>query len=123
MTRVTLKVKPSAAVNDVLVERVRQLSEEGYDAAHDDQHDDGALAMAAACYAAPHRLYVKTDYADGCSFSDPWPRDWRGDKRPHEGNMVRSNGAHGEPHRRSLLVKAAALILAELERIDRAAAK
>jgi hypothetical protein len=114
VSRVRLKVKPSAAINDVLVERVRQLTEEGYDALHDDQHDDGALAMAAACYAAPHRIYQKRDFADGVSFADPWPPGWRGDKRPHEGNVVRSNGAHGEPHRRSLLVKAAALILAEL---------
>lgn len=42
------------------------------------------------------------------------------DKRPHDGNVVRSNGSKGEKHRRGLLVKAGALILAEIERIDRA---
>lgn len=121
MTRVRVKVKPSAAVNDVLVERVRQLSEEGYDAAHDDEHAAGELAMAAACYAAPHRVYVKADYAAGVSFMDPWPSDWRKDKRPYIDGAIRSNASKGEPYRRELLVKAAALILAELERIDRAA--
>lgn len=121
MSRVRVKVKPSAAVNDVLVERVRQLSEEGYDAAHDDEHTDGSLALAAACYATPHRIYVKQDYADSVTFVDPWPWEKRADKRPYDGNVVRSNGSKGEAKRRDLLVKAAALILAELERIDRAA--
>jgi hypothetical protein len=120
MSRVHVKVKPSKAINDVLVERVRQLSEEGYDGAHDDTHTAGELAMAAACYAAPHRIYKKADYADGVSFMDPWPRGWRKDKRPYNDGAIRSNGSKGEPYRRELLVKAAALILAEIERIDRA---
>lgn len=46
--------------------------------------------------------------------------DTRPDKRPHEGNEVRSNGARGELYRRRLLEQAAALIVAEIERIDRA---
>lgn len=121
--KTTIKIEPSQAVNDVLVERVRQLSEEGYDAVHDDEHTDGELAIAAACYAAPHRIYRKEDYAEGTHFVDPWPWEWNSDKRPHEGNTVRSNGAKGEKYRRSLLIKAAALILAELERIDRASAR
>jgi hypothetical protein len=111
------------ALQDVADERARQINDEGYTREHDDEHDDGAIAMAAACYAAPHRIYVKNDYADGVSFYDPWPRGWLGDKRPHEGNVVRSNASHGEAKRRDLLVKAAALIVAEIERIDRAEAK
>jgi hypothetical protein len=101
VTRVTVKIEPSAAVNDVLVERVRQLSEEGYDAAHDDAHSDGTLAQAAACYAANasefwHRGYGGRPY---------WPFDeeyWK----PKD--------------KRRDLVRAGALILAEIERIDRA---
>jgi len=111
------------AAEDVLAERIRQIAKEGYTTAHDDDHTDGSLAMAAACYAAPHRIYVKADYSDGVSFSDPWPWLQQWDKRPHDGNVVRSNGAKGEKHRRRLLVKAGALILAEIERIDRADTK
>lgn len=110
----------SKAADDVTSERLRQQSVEGFDTTHDDDHIDGSLALAAACYAAPHRIYVKQDYADRVSFVDPWPWDQCWDKRPYEGNMVRSNGAKGEKHRRKLLVKAGALILAEIERIDRA---
>lgn len=110
----------SKAADDVLAERRRQIEAEGYTAKHDDEHQDGTIAMAAACYAAPHRIYIKADYALGVSFMDPWPAGWRSDKRPHEGNMVRSNGAKGEQYRRRLLVKAGALIIAEIERIDRA---
>jgi hypothetical protein len=111
------------ALQDIADERARQVNDEGYTRQHDDEHYDGSMAMAAACYAAPHRIYVKHDYVDGVTFSDPWPQGWRGDKRPHEGNMVRSNASQGEAKRRDLLVKAAALIVAEIERIDRAEAK
>lgn len=110
----------SKAAEDVLAERTRQIAVEGFNPKHDDDHIDGSLAMAAACYAAPHRIYIKQDYADRVSFTDPWPWEQYADKRPYEGNMVRSNGVKGEKHRRKLLVKAGALILAEIERIDRA---
>lgn len=36
-------------------ERKRQVKQEGYDDAHDAEHTDGSLAMAAACYAIPAR--------------------------------------------------------------------
>jgi hypothetical protein len=110
------------AADDVIAERTRQVEREGFSHDHDDDHTDGAIAMAAACYAPPHRIYRKEDYAEGVHFVDPWPWEWRSDKRPHNGNEVRSNGAKGEKYRRSLLVKAGALILAEIERIDRATA-
>lgn len=108
------------AADDVLAERKRQIEKEGFSLAHDDGHSDGSLALAAACYATPHRIYLKADYADSVAFHDPWPWDERWDRRPYEGNVVRSNGSKGEKHRRKLLVKAGALILAEIERIDRA---
>lgn len=111
------------AVTDILAERVRQIKKENFDYQHDDQHVNGELAVAAACYATPHRIYFKEDYADSVRFVDPWPFDSASDHRPYEGNVVRSNGAKGEIVRRSLLVKAAALILAEIERMDRASLK
>ncbi len=36
----------------IVRERGRQISEEGWTAKHDDKHSDGAMAIAAACYAA-----------------------------------------------------------------------
>lgn len=99
----------SRAATDVLAERQRQVKEEGWDAAHDDEHDSGELALAAACYAAPARIFVAeqlvgrgyepyTRYADAWPWNDRWwkPKDRRRD-----------------------LVRAAALLLAEIERLDR----
>ena len=39
------------AAQDVLAERARQVSAEGWTPEHDDQHGDGAMSVAAACYA------------------------------------------------------------------------
>ena len=76
---------------DVIAERRRQISAECWTPEHDDAHRNGELAQAAACY------------ADG-EFSDIWPWDeswWK------------------PTTRRRNLVKAGALILAEIERLDR----
>ena len=89
----------TSAMAAVLAERQRQIDVEGWTPEHDDEHDIGELAIAAACYvtAAPE------------GFSDivqwPWAAKWW---KP------------GDPRRN--LVKAGALILAEIERLDRAAA-
>lgn len=88
------------AARDVLAERVRQVIVEGWTPMHDDQHADGDLALAASVYAAS---------AGGVSWPDsdpylwPWDRAWWKPTTP-----------------RRDLVKAAALIIAEIERIDRA---
>ncbi|MEG2267851.1 MAG: DUF550 domain-containing protein, partial [Acinetobacter sp.] len=39
-----------SAANDIIAERQRQISEEGWTPEHDDEHDKGELAMAAVCY-------------------------------------------------------------------------
>lgn len=91
-----------AAAADVLAERKRQIEHEGYDPSHDDQHTDGSLAQAAAAYAlnASRRVY---DPRRGEVF---WPESW--------------NRLHWNPKdRRRDLVRAAALIISEIERIDR----
>jgi hypothetical protein len=106
----------TAATRDVLAERARQIADEDWTHEHDDQHDDGSLASAAACYASPIQLTI-----DGAGVVvEPvsgdeilplgWPESWDSDWwKPSD--------------RRRDLVKAAALILAEIERIDRAALK
>ena len=64
----------------IAAERARQVDVKGWTPEHDDNnHDaDGALVLAAACYAAAaecERIYVRDD-ADGVVvFRDPWPRD------------------------------------------------
>jgi hypothetical protein len=93
------------AGRDVLAERERQKSVEGWTAEHDDGHVNGELARAAACYATPPE-YRNVPFADGESVLDrlwPWAREWW---KPTN-------------NRRRMLVKAGALILAEIERLDR----
>jgi hypothetical protein len=89
---------PTQATLDVLAERRRQVEAEGWTAAHDDQYVDNELAFAAASYATTHN-------ADILPKTWPWPATWwkpTGNRRD--------------------LVKAGALILADIERLDRAAA-
>ena len=84
------------AAIDVLAERRRQVDGEGWTVAQDDNYTAGQLAKAAASYC----LY-QTSSAPGCW---PWNLDyWK--PKGYRANMVR----------------AGALILAEIERLDRAA--
>ena len=92
------------AVRDVIAERRRQIEAEGWSPSHDDEHEGCELAMAAACYAGN---------AGGYSWMDGWPGE----------NLWPWSRDHWKPSTaRRDLVKAAALILAEIERLDRAAA-
>jgi len=104
------QMPPSAPVADIVAERIRQVTL-GYDAAHDDEHDEGEIALAAACYAAPQMIYVDESNSDDRGeyrFVDPWPFDWTEDKRRWY-------------DRRRQLVIAGAMIIAEIERLDRKA--
>ncbi len=94
-------------------ERSRQVSAEGYDAKHDDEHDAGELALAAICYAAAgvERVFVRRDFARGVSYVDPWP--WgNGDARPFGKAPTRAESIR-------MLEKAGALIAAEIDRLLR----
>ncbi len=98
-------------------ERKRQIDEEGFTSSHDDCHALGEIAMAAACYAAPELIFTRSDYAYGVSFQDPWPWGSPYDKRPRKGNVVSPNCPRKK--RITLLVKAGALIAAEIDRLLR----
>lgn len=90
------------AILDVAGERARQIETEGWTTAHDDQHDEGELAAAAACYA----LSVTRNAEEPPPPPPMWPWDaewWK----PQD--------------RRRNLVRAGALIVAEIERLDRVA--
>lgn len=90
----------SRGVRDVIVERRRQINIEGWSSHHDDQHSYGEMALAAGCYAMFGLCF---------NAGDP-PKYWPWDKKWWKPSDKRRN-----------LVKAAALIIAEIERIDRAA--
>ncbi|HGS8169849.1 TPA: hypothetical protein ACMFTJ_001766 [Pseudomonas aeruginosa] len=93
---------------DVQAERRRQVEAEGWTPEHDDEHADGQMAQAAGCYAL-HAGGIGTDWPDGrqngAALFWPWDKDSWKPTTP-----------------RRDLVKACALALAEIERLDRAAA-
>lgn len=91
----------SAAATDVLAERQRQISMEGWKPEHDDEYCNGELAMAAVCYINETGTVNRNG---GKPWGWPWDASW------WKPNIRRRN-----------LVKAGALVLAEIERIDRAA--
>lgn len=96
----------NAAMRDVVHERCRQVEAEGWTPEHDDDHDSGDLAKAAAAYAM-----ASVSQTQGYEVKRP-PQLWPWDK------------AWWKPcDARRSLVKSGAMILAEIERLDRAAAK
>lgn len=98
----------SPAVRDVLAERSRQ-HRMGYEPEHDDEHVNDEIAAMAAFYLMP-----------------PAARDWSAESTGHGdtlGEAIKPEGWDGNTgDRRRELVKGIALAIAELERLDRAAA-
>lgn len=95
----------SKAILDIAAERQRQIDKEGFDEKHDDAHVYGQLAQAGACYALQSSLVHGSVLAE----SDRWHKlFWPWDLKWWKPNN----------HRRDL-VKAGALIVAEIERLDR----
>lgn len=97
----------TAAARDVLAERQRQVDVESWAPEHDDSHCCEEIAAFAAVYAMPPaaRDWPATETGYGDTFGAALcPVDWH----PKFGD------------RRRELVKAGALILAEIERLDRA---
>lgn len=101
-------------IDEIQHERNRQRDRWGD--AHDDQHEDGSLAAAAICYIENEPIFVLRDSATSYTFQDPWPWDG-GDPRCEGGSNV---PAYGYRNYRKSLVQAAALLVAEVERLDRA---
>ncbi|HDR9100018.1 TPA: hypothetical protein QDB15_001144 [Burkholderia vietnamiensis] len=96
------RAEATAAARDVLCERRRQAEQEGWTPEHDEKHRDHELSCAAGCYAMHTLAYPAGDPPPAW----PWAADWW---KP-------------TTHRRNLM-KAGALILAEIEKIDRATAR
>ena len=88
----------------IIKERQRQIAEEGYDTAQDDEHVSGELAIAAQCYTQAARENSPT-----MSSWWPWgPEFWK----PCKKDSI-------EVDRERCLVKSGALIYAEVDRLNR----
>lgn len=111
-------ITPSLAAQDVIAERRRQIEGEGWTPEDDDIYVSGQLARAGACYVLAggardpaQRVLIEQrenlDYLESSIIGRFWPFDqnwWKPTSRRRD------------------LVKAAALILAEIERLDRVSA-
>lgn len=111
-------------VERIAAERRRQIESEGWTPEHDDQHNSAELALAAALYATPERLYAKAEYSRGTSFVDPWPWAEHWDKRARtKDGSLKSYSSTPIDDRVRQLEKAGALIAAEIDRLLRRKAK
>jgi hypothetical protein len=118
-TRASASPVQTAAARDVLAERERQKTVEGWTPEHDDEHDEGQLSMAACGYASrasDAAQDIRHGLTGGLTYDDvytgaPGPEFW-----PHGWEFKAATP-------RRMLVKAGALILAEIERLDRDVAK
>jgi len=84
----------------IAMERQRQIDVEGWDEYHDDEHEKGELALAAACYATIHT--GRRDNPEHPLW--PWAKSWW---KPTPDDRVKE------------LAKAGALIAAEIDRLNR----
>ncbi len=90
----------------IAAERARQMADEGWTPEHDDKHQDDVLAMAAVCYALPVSLRTLDAPDSEPPTGWPWGSGWW---KPSPDDRVRE------------LVKAGALIAAEIDRLQRSA--
>lgn len=96
-----------SVIDEIAAERRRQIEEEGWTAEHDDtEHANGGLALAAHCYAEVAgdcgRSSPEEYKSEPVPIDWPWEDEWWKPKTP-----------------RRDLIRAAALIVAEIERLDR----
>lgn len=90
-----------SVIDEIAAERHRQIEVEGWTAEHDDGHNRRELAYAAVCYIEDGGPFLLP--AGSAPIGWPWARElWK----PKD--------------RRRNLIRAAALIVAEIERMDRA---
>lgn len=126
MVRQTFDIKydtsgPIRIADEVVEERVSQIIKHGYTRSHDDDHENGELAMAAALYASPvDNLVMLESDNERLITKDPWPFWFASPGTPHSEHAGDKRNAF---NRRKRLVIAGALILAEIERLDRSTGK
>ncbi len=91
---------------EILNERAQQVAREGFSVENDDTYELGELAMAAAAYAVSDKMRRDPEKCELHMLLWPWRLVWW---KPTD--------------RRRDLVKAGALIVAEIERLDRKSAR
>jgi hypothetical protein len=105
-------------------ERRRQIEEEKYSLEHDRSVNKcGQLSWAAIAYAAPGRVYRRMGLGESnFKFVDPFPWDIQYDVRLRTRKADRGSFCPSEyekEERMSLLIKAGALIAAEIDRLNK----
>lgn len=98
-TPATMTMKIFSVVAEIAAERQRQITKEGWSVKHDDDHRSGDLAVAASCYALSS---TNQDFEHETYLLWPWEEKYFKPKSERED-----------------LIRAAALIVAEIERLDR----
>ena len=96
-----------SVIREIAAERRRQIREEGFSHKHDDKFVNGELGQGASSY------LIRAWCSIGRAKVDNQPSPW----------WPFSDAAWKPASIRRMLVKAAAMIVAEIERLDRAAAK
>ena len=98
-----------SVIDEIAAERQRQIEKEGWTPEHDDRHEDGVLGQAGAVYAHIASIEQYEGWRTNPDRKPPfWPWDLQWWK---------------PKNRRRDLVRAAALIVAEIERLDRSEIK
>jgi hypothetical protein len=98
-----------SVLEEIATERRRQIDVEGWTPHHDDEHGNGQLARAAAAYALNTAAMTYRNSGSQQAIKEeamaqwPWAAEWWKPTTP-----------------RWDLIKAAALLVAEIERLDRA---
>ena len=99
------------AIELIAEERQRQINVEGWTSDHDDKHTDGSIADAAGCYALSadqREKYQSFSVTYNRWYPRWWPKTWDVKWwKPSPDDRIRE------------LVKAGALIIAEIERLQR----
>lgn len=101
--RATAELTP--IIEAIALERMEQITREGFSLAHDDEHTDGSLAAVAGCYAlaaAAQANEIELKKGVPRMWPGSWDEDWW---KPKD--------------QKRNLIRAAALILAELQRLAR----
>jgi len=88
----------------VRAERLKQINKHGYTPEHDDEHTDGSIADAAACYAANTKAELMKVCSGDFRYLFPWePQYFKKE----------------EKSRQDQIITACAMLMAEWERLDR----
>ncbi len=106
-----------AVIDEIAAERRRQVEQEGWTPEHDDAHRPGEIGRAAASYAVFASLHpgFRHDHVRAVWGSIPGMRSDVAALWPWSPEWFKPSNPRRE------LIKAAALIVAEIERLDRAA--